>query len=62
MLIVHFGRKKVIEKNFKANQSATQNYRITLYTLTSVCIFSILFSIHFLRADKENLFNDQELL
>ena len=49
MLIVHFGRKKVTEKNFKANQSATQNYRITLYTLTSVCIFSLLFSIHFLR-------------
>ena len=49
MLIVHFGRKKVIEKNFKTNQSATQNYRITLYTLTSICIFSILSFKHFLR-------------
>ena len=35
---------------------------LTLCTLTSVCIFSILFSIHFLGADKENLFNNQELL
>ena len=28
---------------------------ITLYTLTSLCIFSILFSIHFLGSNKENL-------
>ena len=35
---------------------------LTLCTLTSVCIFSILFSIHFLGANKENLFNNQELL
>ena len=35
---------------------------LTLCTLTSVCTFSILFSIHFLGADKENLFNNQELL
>ena len=35
---------------------------LTLYTLTSECIFSILFSIHFLGADKENLIDNQELL
>ena len=35
---------------------------LTLCTLTSVCIFSILFSIHFLGANEENLFNNQELL
>ena len=38
---------------------------LTLYTLTSVCTFSILFSVHFLMclcAGKENLFNNQEVL
>ena len=35
-------------------------YRLTLYSLTSECIFSILFSIHLLSADKENLFINQE--
>ena len=34
----------------------------TLYTLMLVCIFSILFSIHSYGTDKENLFNNQELL
>ena len=34
---------------------------LTLYTLTSVCIFSILFSIHFSEGtEKENLFKNQE--
>ena len=28
----------------------------------SICIFSILFSFHFVNADEENLFNNQELL
>ena len=37
-------------------------YLLAFNTLTSVCIFSILFSIHFQQADKENLFNNQELL
>ena len=36
---------------------------LTLHILTSVCIFSILFSIDFLRClNKENLLNNQELL
>ena len=35
---------------------------LALNTLKSECIFSILFSIHFQKADKENLFNNQELL
>ena len=35
---------------------------LALYNLISVCIFSILFSRHFLRWYKENLFNNQELL
>ena len=35
---------------------------LTLYTLTSVCIFSILFSYISLGADKENLFHNQELV
>ena len=35
---------------------------LALYNLMSVCIFSILFSRHFLRWYKENLFNNQELL
>ena len=35
---------------------------LTLYTLTSVCIFSILFTYLSKEADKENLFNCQELL
>ena len=34
----------------------------TLYTLTSVCIFSILFTHLSKEAGKENLFNCQELL
>ena len=37
-------------------------YFSILYILTSVCTFSILFSIQFFYADKENLFNNQELL
>ena len=36
-------------------------YLLTLYTLTSVCTLSILLSITFQGADKENLFNNQEL-
>ena len=36
-------------------------WKFILHTLTSVCIFSILFSIHSKEADKENLFNNQEL-
>ena len=35
---------------------------LTLYILTSVCIFSILFSIHFLMCWQGNLFNNQEVL
>ena len=35
---------------------------LTLYSLTSVCIFSIPFSVHFLRCWQEHLFNNQELL
>ena len=42
------GKHKVI----KAKGSSSQN--LTLYTLTSVCIFSILFSINFLWFNKEN--------
>ena len=34
---------------------------LTLYTLTSVCIFSILFSIQSLCPSKGNLFNNQEV-
>ena len=40
--------KKVGEKC----QNASIHQWLTLYTLTSVCIFSILFSIHFLRVWK----------
>ena len=36
--------------------------QLTLYTLTSVCTLSILFSNISLGADKENLSNNQELL
>ena len=35
---------------------------LTVYTLASVCIFSILLSMHFFGADKENLFINQKLL
>ena len=35
---------------------------LTLSTVTSVCIFSIMFSIHFLGSYKENLCNNQEFL
>ena len=35
---------------------------LTLYILTSVCIFSLLLPIHFKGAEKENLFNNQEVL
>ena len=45
-----------------AHLSKENFYLLTLYTLTSLCIFSILFSIHFQQADKENLFDNQELL
>ena len=34
------------------NQFKAEWFFLTLYTLTSVCIFSILFSIHFLRSWK----------
>ena len=37
-------------------------YLLTLYTLTSLCIFSTLFSIHFLGSNKENLWNHQRAL
>ena len=48
------------KENFKFDLGVK---RLTPYTLTSVCIFSILFSVHFLGADKENLVpNSQELL
>ena len=33
----------------------------TFYTLASLCIFSILFSVHFLSFNKENLWNHHEL-
>ena len=39
-----------------------RNNLLTIYKPTLVCIFSILFSVHFLRTDKENLFYNQELL
>ena len=39
----------------RANDKCLCNLKI-LYTLTSVCIFSVLFSIYFQGADKENLF------
>ena len=45
-----------------AHLSKENFYLLALNTLKSVCIFSILFSIHFQKADKENLFNNQELL
>ena len=45
-----------------AHLSKENFYLLALNTLKSVCIFSILFSIHFQQADKENLFNNQELL
>ena len=35
---------------------------LTIYTQISVCIISLLSSKHFLFSDKENLFNNQELL
>ena len=35
---------------------------LTLNAPTSLCIFSILFSIHILNDGEENLLNDQELL
>ena len=35
-------------------------YRLTLYSFTSECIFSILFFIHLLSAYKEHLFINQE--
>ena len=35
---------------------------LTLYALTSLCLFSILFLYIFYKADKENLFNNQEFL
>ena len=38
------------------------NAYLALYTLTSVKIFSTLFSIHSYSTDKENLFNNPELL
>ena len=39
-----------------------EGHRLILYTLKSVCIFSILFPIHFPGTDKEILQNNQELL
>ena len=47
---------------FKIKKSKTnRNNSVTLWTLTSVCIFSIQFSIHFLGVNKEN-FKIQDLL
>ena len=42
--------------------TGTLKAKLNLYTLISVPIFSILFSIYFLGADKESLFDNQVLL
>ena len=34
---------------------------LNLYTVTSVCTFSLLLPGHFLGSDKENLFNNQDI-
>ena len=57
-----FVKQDVVFKVLGAHLSKENFYLLTIYTLTSLCIFSILFSIHFQQADKENLFNNQELL
>ena len=54
--------RKCVTARGRINNQIRGVKELTLYTLTSVCIFSILFSIHFQQADKENLFNNQELL
>ena len=40
----------------------TRHKMSTLYTLTSVCIFSLLSYVYFLMYWKENLFHNQEPL
>ena len=55
--IINFPGSTVVFKSRKLEKSEnrqklrirTSLFQLTLYTLTSVCIFSILFSIHFLR-------------
>ena len=43
------------------NLDQIKMHYLNLYTVTSVCIFSILLPGHFLGSDKENLFNNQEI-
>ena len=44
-------------------ESTNLEHRLIHYTLTSVCLFSTLFSLRFLKAaDKENLSKNQDLL
>ena len=48
--------------SIKIRQWPLHVFVFTLYTLTSVCTFSKLFSVHSKDADEENFFNNQELL
>ena len=51
-LVSSFGKqKKIKQKKYKKKKTKTHLYFI-LYVLTSVCILSILFSIHLLRSDQ----------
>ena len=55
-------KKKLRSKcNFLRN-TCWSRVPLSLYTLTAVCIFSMLLSIHFLWYWLENLLNNQELL
>ena len=43
------------------NLDPIKMHYLNLYTVTPVCIFSILLPRHFLGSDKENLFNNQDI-
>ena len=53
-VLLHYQRIMYLKKYFML--------LVTLFTRTSVCIFSILFSFISLGTDKENLSNNQELI
>ena len=50
-LVSSFGKEKKIKQKKNKKKTETHLYFI-LYVLTSVCILSILFCIHFLRSDQ----------
>ena len=55
------GKMMLMVTPLDQNLDQIKMHYLNLYTVTSVCIFSILLPGHFLGSDKENLFNNQDI-